>query len=409
MALPDLTTLSLRGFNLAGAEFGTVPGTHLSDYFWPDEEYRPYIASFRHIYRSPQRAIEQGYNCFRIPFKGLRILRSRTGELDTAELALMTTTVNRLTALGAYVLLDLHDFAQVGGMVLNGGNGAFSSDATGTCQAGSTATTIVLGFGSSQSAKLDDWHNGETVTLDTGPGAGESATILDYDSDTQTGTVDSAWTVTPTDATTYTVTGGGATSADLAHIWTKLAEQFKANDHVIFDIMNEPNSIIATNWYPAAQAAITAIRATGTTNLIMVEGIGFSGAHSWEDNDNGIQALTLTDSGDNMIFQAHQYFDSDNSGTSETSVDVAVVINRIEVFTDWLRRNSKKGFIGEFGPSKATTGRTSTRAFLAHMEANQDVYVGWTAWAMGPAWADNYIFRLDDTRDPMLTVIEEFV
>ena len=58
--------------------------------------------------------------------------------------------------------------------------------------------------------------------------------------------------------------GGETTPGSLlADLWTRLANEFKDDDAVVFGLMNEPNAIDASQWAPIAQAAIDAIRATG--------------------------------------------------------------------------------------------------------------------------------------------------
>ena len=77
-------------------------------------------------------------------------------------------------------------------------------------------------------------------------------------------------------------------------------------------------------WLSAAQEAVNAIRATGATEKIAAGGYAWSGAHSWATNNN---AFLLTDSADNLIYEAHQYFDDDSSGTYNASYDTEVLVS----------------------------------------------------------------------------------
>lgn len=55
--------------------------------------------------------------------------------------------------------------------------------------------------------------------------------------------------------------------------WTKLANEFKGNSNVIFDINNEPHSIPVEDAFRIQQAGIDGIRASGATSqLILVSG-----------------------------------------------------------------------------------------------------------------------------------------
>ena len=51
-------------------------------------------------------------------------------------------------------------------------------------------------------------------------------------------------------------------NSTLADLWTRLANQYKNNSHVMFGLMNEPNNMSTEQWAGGAQAAINAIRAT---------------------------------------------------------------------------------------------------------------------------------------------------
>jgi len=73
---------------------------------------------------------------------------------------------------------------------------------SGTCQAGSTSTTIKLDSGASATNSI---YNGNTVYLDGGVGIGQSRRIVAYVGSTKIATIDRAWTVTPTNTSTFTM------------------------------------------------------------------------------------------------------------------------------------------------------------------------------------------------------------
>ena len=90
--------------------------------------------------------------------------------------------------------------------------------------------------------------------------------------------------------------------------------------------------------------------------------------------------LSLTDPLHNMVFEAHQYFDRDSSGTDADCVSPAETVARTAVFTNWLRAYGRKGFIGEFGGGPRADCDAALDAFADHVAANADVYVGWALW-----------------------------
>ena len=191
---------------------------------------------------------------------------------------------------------------------------------------------------------------------------------------------------------------GALPLAAFENFWTKLANQFKNNNKVIFGLMNEPHDMPSELWRDDANAAIIAIRATGATNLILVPGNAWTGAHSWNDNSygtpNGEVMQDIVDSGNNYAFEVHQYLDDNSSGTSNQCVNENVGAERLQDFTAWLRDHNQKGFLGEFAGGRNATCLNGLDKMLAYMDSNKDVWLGWTYWAAGPWWGED-IFTLE--------------
>ena len=182
--------------------------------------------------------------------------------------------------------------------------------------------------------------------------------------------------------------------AQFADLWSKLAQRYKANSKVIFGLMNEPHDMKnSMDWINAANAAIAAIRATGATNLILVPGNHWTGAHTWVSSDNGRELLNIKDPGNNYAYEVHQYLDSDSSGTHTSCVSTTIGPERMQAFTKWLKDNKQKGFLGEFAGADNATCREAIKGQLQHMEDNSDVWIGWTWWAAGAWWGD-YMFTI---------------
>ncbi|WP_428305171.1 cellulase family glycosylhydrolase [Lacipirellula sp.] len=201
--------------------------------------------------------------------------------------------------------------------------------------------------------------------------------------------------------------GGSVSNAQFADFWSRLATQYKDNPNVIFDLMNEPNSLPTEQWLSAANAAIGAIRTAGAQNLILVPGNAWTGAHSWSDNwygtPNASVMLGVVDPANNYAYDVHQYLDSDSSGTSDTIVSPTIGAQRLAGFTQWLKTNNRRGFLGEFAAANATFGTAAGQIgdeaitnMLQHVADNDDVWLGWTWWAAGPWWQE-YRFTLEPT------------
>ncbi len=191
--------------------------------------------------------------------------------------------------------------------------------------------------------------------------------------------------------------------AVFADLWRRLAAEFGNDDAVIFGLMNEPYGIDAKDWATAAQTGLNAIRATGALNLVLVPGTAYSGAHSWNDTwygntSNGEALLAIADPADRIAFEAHQYLDQDYSGTSGECQSERIGAQKLQGFTDWLRLHGKRGFLGEFGAGSGAICLGALKQMLEHVEANADVWLGWTYWAGGPWWNASYPFNVQPDR-----------
>ena len=196
---------------------------------------------------------------------------------------------------------------------------------------------------------------------------------------------------------------GNVPASAFADFWTRLANRYKSNPKVIFGLVNEPHDMATELWRDDANAAIIAIRNTGATNLILVPGNGYTGAASWLLNwygtPNGTVMLTINDPLNNFAFDVHQYLDNDSSGTSENCISTTIGAERLMNFTNWLKQNNRRGFLGEFAGGRNSTCNAALGNMLNYIDANSDVWLGWTYWAAGPWWGE-YIFTLEPTNCP---------
>lgn len=84
------------GVNLAGAEFGAVPGV---DYSYPTEAELDYFKS-------------KGLKLVRLPFKWERVQPTLNGNLDATELAKMKAFVDTARMKEVWVILDMHNYGR---------------------------------------------------------------------------------------------------------------------------------------------------------------------------------------------------------------------------------------------------------------------------------------------------------
>jgi endoglucanase len=222
--------------------------------------------------------------------------------------------------------------------------------------------------------------------------------------------------------------GDSLTDADFSNLWSQLGAAFSGDANVIFDLMNEPHDMSTETVVNFTNSALAAIRAAGATNLALVEGNGYSGGHSWEQNwygtPNSVAMLNIVDPGHNMAFEVHQYVDdnpgtdADYSGTTDNVESATIAAEKLAGFTDWLRANGLRGFLGELGTPDSDLGVQAMFNGVNFVEENADVWMGWTLWSGGPWWDDpdtgkRYILSLNPLSDgseaPQLAALEPFL
>ena len=300
------------GINLAGAEFGAVPGAYGFDYIYPNaRELDPFKS--------------EGIDLIRLPFRWERVQPTLGEPLDAAEVGRIQTFLDEAEARDMHVVLDVHNFGRYRGQVI-----------------GSEAVPI--------------------------------STFADF--------------------------------------WSKMATQFGGVESVAgFGLMNEPHDMGGREvWPAAAQAATNAIRATGATENIVVGGDGWSSAGMWQFV-NG--SLAVNDPLNKIVYEAHIYFDRDNSGSykgtfDEEGVPLDIGVRRLNTFQQWLAANDAKGFIGEFGvPADDPRWLEALSQFV---DALHEYGIDGTAWAAGPWWG-NYKLSLEPVNGedkPQLDILTRY-
>lgn len=91
----------LRGVNVAGAEFGALPGRAGVDYVYPQADALARIAA-------------EGATAIRLPFRWERLQPKLGADFDPAELTRLTGAVDAAGSAGLAVVLDPHNYARYG-------------------------------------------------------------------------------------------------------------------------------------------------------------------------------------------------------------------------------------------------------------------------------------------------------
>jgi endoglucanase len=193
-------------------------------------------------------------------------------------------------------------------------------------------------------------------------------------------------------------------TAAFADFWGKMATPFKDNPLVSYGLVNEPNNMSTMSWFASAQAAISAIRATGSVQRIYVPGNGYTAASGWTQdyydtaatqrsnaygwlNANGPDQ-PLADPANNIVAEVHCYLDDDASGSSTGIVSATIARQRLSVAVDEAAAHGYKVFLGEIGMYAGNAlASTAWADFIGYLETKGDTLIGYTWWAGGmPGW-----------------------
>ncbi len=105
----------------------------------------------------------------------------------------------------------------------------------------------------------------------------------------------------------------GAELENLKTWWIDLANRFKSNPYVWFNIMNEPGNgpKVDERWKTTHETIVKAIRATGANNIIVLDEHGFGQASGLRDGTTNSGILTyaeyFTKNYQNICFSVHMY------------------------------------------------------------------------------------------------------
>lgn len=168
----------------------------------------------------------------------------------------------------------------------------------------------------------------------------------------------------------------------------KIAAAFSGDDAVYgLSLMNEPHDSQGL-WKQTAQAGLDAIRRADPERLVLAPGDHWSSAYSWREYN---EDFLLRDPSSRVMYEAHQYFDADRTGTYKTGYDLSGASPRrgvewVSPFVQWLKQHRQKGIITEFGvPGSDPRWDALLQRLLVYLGQEK---IPWTYWAGGPWLAD---------------------
>jgi endoglucanase len=176
--------------------------------------------------------------------------------------------------------------------------------------------------------------------------------------------------------------------AAFADFWKRTASAFAGEPAVYaFSLMNEPHDTNGV-WGRTAQVGLDAIRSIEPRRLVLVPGDHWTGAWSWKRFNN---AFSVHDASDMVIYEAHQYFDSDHSGVYRQSYEQSAAYpdigaNLVRPFAQWLGEHSARGILAEFGaPNDDPRWLEVIDHLLPWLDHER---IPWIYWAGGPRWGN---------------------
>jgi len=176
---------------------------------------------------------------------------------------------------------------------------------------------------------------------------------------------------------------------NIADVWLNIAKEFKNEKNIWgYGLMNEPHDMGSKDdWFNIAQGVISKIRSVDFKTTIIVGGDRWSSADKWVECSNNLK--DLVDPSNNIIFEAHAYFDENGSGKYKRTYDEEKAtpmtgVERVAPFVEWLKKNNLKGFIGEYGvPDDDPRWLITLDNFLNYLKKNN---LNGTYWAAGSKW-----------------------
>jgi len=176
----------------------------------------------------------------------------------------------------------------------------------------------------------------------------------------------------------------------------KLATHYKDEKTIWgYDLLNEPNMGDVWNT-DIAPGAIAAIRTVDMQHPIIIPTACGGYGHYWKYHTKG---LPMHDPANNLIYEAHFYFDNPPNGQYGNGYDAYPTIgpDHAKDFVDWCNNNSAVCYVGEYGvPGGWTSGNATCTFgacqndprwnvvidnFLTYLDQNK---ISATYWAGGP-------------------------
>ena len=203
--------------------------------------------------------------------------------------------------------------------------------------------------------------------------------------------------------------------AAFADLWQRLASHYADDEHVWFDLMNEPHDMASRGWVTAANAAIRSIRDAGAKNRILVPGNDWSHGFGWADPAGGtdgvantVAMLDIVDPADATWLDIHEYVNG--SGDEKDCVSRTAYSQALAGITAWLKEHHRQAFLGEFGTGPGDVCLAAIEDLLTLVERERDVWRGWAYFSAARGLEDKALsiqpVKEGERESPQMVVLE---
>lgn len=177
----------------------------------------------------------------------------------------------------------------------------------------------------------------------------------------------------------------------LKNYWRDMAQEFKDNPSVWFNLHNEPGNGLANpaKWVSYHQELIDIIRGEGADNLIIIDGEAWG--QDFQTQTIATHAHELLDHNQNIVFSIHAYEQWNN--------------NNIASYLDELYARDIPVIIGEYGAENV--GQSTLNATTKTIAATQEREIGRIVWEANLTTGDTQDF--DGTNPQVLSDLGSIV
>ena len=167
----------------------------------------------------------------------------------------------------------------------------------------------------------------------------------------------------------------------LLQYWRDMAQKFRDNPNVWFNLSNEPGNAIADpqTWVSYHREIIDVIRAEGANNIIVVNGEAWG--QDYFTQTLASSALDVMEGNENVIFDIHIY-DQWNGTNKQDNPDNPGGYEDIRAYLTALQNLGIPMMIGEYGSENQNANINTLDASRRAVEAANELGIGRMVWTM---------------------------